>query len=329
MSWLISKALLDSYENSRCSQGQAVESLEVNSLAGEPSALLNVMHTQHPFSHRDKMTVAWNRSPFGAMYAPLTESRGADLLTWYREGFPVRTSQQQEREQESTEDVADSGEKWRVSFARWDHASCSWKTPHCLPLAGLDGFLETWPRWGLMLNGECLELPTWERTTEENESGFWPTPDTCAGGTGPSQIGRNQPRLQDAVKMWATPCARDWKEQTLSPAIASTHNKPGKSQQLTRQMSAECPELHGGTLNPNWVEWLMGWPVGWTALEPLETGKLASWLQAHSGFFQEGKEMSPEEMAAMGVTEGDRERMGKGNRRRIVNSVGITPNNLS
>lgn len=24
-----------------------------------------------------------------------------------------------------------------------------------------------------------------------------------------------------------------------------------------------------GSLNPDWVEWLMGWPVGWTALRPL------------------------------------------------------------
>ena len=25
-----------------------------------------------------------------------------------------------------------------------------------------------------------------------------------------------------------------------------------------------------GRLNPAWVEWLMGWPIGWTLLEPLE-----------------------------------------------------------
>jgi hypothetical protein len=27
----------------------------------------------------------------------------------------------------------------------------------------------------------------------------------------------------------------------------------------------------GGSLNPTWVEWLMGFPLGWTALEPSET----------------------------------------------------------
>ena len=27
----------------------------------------------------------------------------------------------------------------------------------------------------------------------------------------------------------------------------------------------------GGQLNPTWVEWLMGFPLGWTDLGPLET----------------------------------------------------------
>jgi DNA (cytosine-5)-methyltransferase 1 len=28
-----------------------------------------------------------------------------------------------------------------------------------------------------------------------------------------------------------------------------------------------------GSLNPTWVEWLMGWKLGWTDLKPLETDK--------------------------------------------------------
>jgi len=32
------------------------------------------------------------------------------------------------------------------------------------------------------------------------------------------------------------------------------------------------------SLNPQFVEWLMGWPIGWTASEPVETG-LSLWLQ--------------------------------------------------
>ena len=33
--------------------------------------------------------------------------------------------------------------------------------------------------------------------------------------------------------------------------------------------------------NPPFLEWLMGWPIGWTAIRPLETGKYQQWLDLH------------------------------------------------
>jgi len=38
----------------------------------------------------------------------------------------------------------------------------------------------------------------------------------------------------------------------------------------------------GGQLNPDWVEWLMGWPIGWTALEPLAMDKSHKWPRSPS-----------------------------------------------
>jgi len=36
-----------------------------------------------------------------------------------------------------------------------------------------------------------------------------------------------------------------------------------------------------GYLSPMWTEWLMGWPIGWTDLKPLETDKFRKWLRSH------------------------------------------------
>ena len=36
-----------------------------------------------------------------------------------------------------------------------------------------------------------------------------------------------------------------------------------------------------GRPSPTNHEWMMGWPIGWTDLKPLETGKYQSWLQQH------------------------------------------------
>ncbi len=38
------------------------------------------------------------------------------------------------------------------------------------------------------------------------------------------------------------------------------------------------------SLNPNWVEWLMGWPIGWTALKPLATDRFRQWRDSHGRY---------------------------------------------
>ena len=41
------------------------------------------------------------------------------------------------------------------------------------------------------------------------------------------------------------------------------------------------PEIfRGGLLNPMWCEWFMGTPIGWTALEPLETESFQQWSKS-------------------------------------------------
>jgi hypothetical protein len=41
------------------------------------------------------------------------------------------------------------------------------------------------------------------------------------------------------------------------------------------------PRRIGGTLNPEWCEWYMGWPIGWTGLGPLEMDGYRRWLLSH------------------------------------------------
>lgn len=46
----------------------------------------------------------------------------------------------------------------------------------------------------------------------------------------------------------------------------------------------------GGKLNPEFVEWMMGWPIGWTELKPLAMGRFHEWLQQHSPSLQKVEE---------------------------------------
>ncbi len=81
--------------------------------------------------------------------------------------------------------------------------------------------------------------------------------------------------------MWPTPNARDWKD-TMTGRAPPSRQKPGE-QTLGQRISALGET--SGQLNPDWVEsHLMGWPIGWTDLKPLGTGRLAEWLQSHGAY---------------------------------------------
>jgi hypothetical protein len=45
---------------------------------------------------------------------------------------------------------------------------------------------------------------------------------------------------------------------------------------LGRQLDAAPKKA--GLLNPQWVAWLMGWPVGWTSPDPMPEGDLEDWV---------------------------------------------------
>ena len=68
--------------------------------------------------------------------------------------------------------------------------------------------------------------------------------------------------LRAAVRMWPTPSAGDDRDRGClsTPAIKRRAEK-GKQLNLSMVVSEES-----GALNPDWVEWLMGFPVGWTNL---------------------------------------------------------------
>jgi hypothetical protein len=205
-------------------------------------------------------------SRFGMTFKPLTADRGEELLTLYLEGFPVRTSVSQAVAQDLTENDQGCGDTWRGWLAKYDPITSSWKTAQCSFIEDLNESSVTLPRSGITRDGLLWELPTLERHTNETGSGSWPTPqasDNRPRATANSTARRiklgKQVSLEAAVKFWPTPTAHNAKEG----GFPSEHNRN------TPTLSAQA----GGSLNPTWVEWLMGWPLGWTDLKPLATDK--------------------------------------------------------
>ena len=111
----------------------------------------------------------------------------------------------------------------------------------------------------------------------------WPTPNAWDGKRGPRSeehlaTKKGQITLVTAVKqaerdkLLPTPNARDWKDGKT----AGNRKSPGLGV-VAHQLETET----GGQLNPTWVEWLMGWPLGWSELKPLAMDKSPCALPPH------------------------------------------------
>lgn len=163
-----------------------------------------------------------------------------------------------------------------MPFASFDRDSVSWRTSQLSLLSRTSElFSETWPKAGMVCAGAAYRLRKWERRIIEIGSGYVPTP--RANENGDYQYDRGdkskpRPTLAGWVKMWPTPRASDG---MISKLRSKNTEHKGR---LEDAIALESP---GGYLSPMWVEWLMGWPIGWTGLEPLGMDKFQQWLQQH------------------------------------------------
>ncbi len=147
-------------------------------------------------------------------------------------------------------------------------------------------YLRTWKVKVTPQGRLVFQLRASVRTTKESESGLWRTPDNMAGGSNLPGIKKaldeghlkrpsGQPiqiRLEDQVReerLWPTPAAH---EGRLGYQRRDTGKKGTQKSLTTKVIDKEGGrEKTTGQLNPTWVEWLMGYPIGWTDLNVSET----------------------------------------------------------
>ena len=118
------------------------------------------------------------------------------------------------------------------------------------------------------------------------QSRLWPTPKATPSGPDFARAARAKSGGDDLVtavareELWPTPNAADGKGGRISPdAVILSGRRPSgaKAQRTLREairkkdLASDSPPPRAGALNPTWVEWLMGFPIGWTALRPSET----------------------------------------------------------
>lgn len=290
--------------------------------AGAPSVPSRSRSIRVTSSCNGSATESSTPSRSGTMSAPSTVDHGAERSMSSAADSHARTSAAPDADSASSEESgADCGESTRVSFARFDRATASWRTHQCSLFGGLELFSATWPRSGMMRRGRCYQLATAAHRTNERGCGSSqkiPTPrsnDAIDITINPksllaSSYDSQRNWLTAFVTKWPTPCRTDYKgagkagtfrdrlDYAAERGRTKSHHYPtprrkgmcggsGAWEQMGRLVSDgvmtdeerhQIGDRNGGRLNPDWVEWLMGWPIGWTALRPLATDRFRSWL---------------------------------------------------
>lgn len=145
-----------------------------------------------------------------------------------------------------------------------------------------------WGRSGTSASGTSCQLRIAVPHTEGSESGWWQGRtaawikcDSCEDyictihrthahdcDCPPIEEWKYNPYFARVI--WPTPAARDWK----GPSV----NTPARDcldfaveRGATKSKTYPAPPTTGGRLNPAFVEWLMGFPIGWTDCDALET----------------------------------------------------------
>jgi len=287
-------------------QEQEGESLVDICSGGEPFAPLRSKITHAEFYCNGKLMESYLDSLSGTMLPPLTVNLGEERSMSSQVDFPVKTSQSLALEQGLLDLEADSGKSSPGSSEKSGQDTFLSRTPRISRTRDWKSFWKTFGKWGTMRDGALSVLTMSVPHINVTASGLWPTPTTSEVVKIPAtanygQVGlNNHPRIRGYPTRDRIPKTHGGKStrQTFQTPTAmegadcgskwDALKKLDKGGRIQRQMATlqmpETIQTERAQLNPGWVEWLMGWPIGWTDLKPLEMGKFQQWLNSHGRF---------------------------------------------
>lgn len=207
-----------------------------------------------------KMSAASPQSSSHQMELPSMPSAG---------GSRARTSARPGKVLASKGIDRDYGVSAPALLANFDPKSFSWRTSQRCLVEDWTRFSETWPRSGLMRSGIAYQLPPLVPLTCGTVSGLLPTPrknDSQKRGNFDFENLRNG--FPAAVKRLFLPTIgkNEFKGSSRKRYRGSPHFRGAKMSEGLRICETDSIYLH-----PSFAEVVMGFPIGWTELEPQET----------------------------------------------------------
>jgi len=212
--------------------------------------------------------VSWMPHLFGRILKPCQWSRFEDELTLSLAATHANLSVSLEKEeQKKTKDI--SGLTSEKSSEQFDLFDVSLKTSKDTSTLDSEKSLATWKALITKRRGEYSARLKSAHLIREKGSSSWPTVRvSSANGASQKELSEGNPkrRLETEVLLWPTPTAH---EARLGYQDRSDPTKKGTQESLTTVVvnraggRSECL----GHLAPEFCEWLMGVPTGWTELD--------------------------------------------------------------
>lgn len=85
-----------------------------------------------------------------------------------------------------------------------------------------------------------------------------------------------RPSYQEARKrLWPTPRSAS----KNGGGIGLDGGSGARERVRSNEGEEALKQVTGGALNARWVEWLMGWPIGWASLEPVSLRTVSEWME--------------------------------------------------
>ena len=196
---------------------------------------------------------------------------------------PVSPSAKQDDDKaQMTQDTYSHG--FSKPLADYDPDTQSWRMFGDTFLWGELPLLQALPVSGMTRNGVLYQLPAWALRTDEIDCLLFPTPTAVMRpmeGNVRLYRAHVEAGLMTEEEANAILGKSVWEAQGKLPAKYPTMSANGMGntgsqmmlQKLVDEGSLTAEEKkamtagNGGRLNPEWIEWLMGFPTGWTDLE--------------------------------------------------------------
>lgn len=286
----------------------SADSISHSPLGCDPSPTVNLNPTHRPYSSAGWLTVD-SLSHLSGRTSQLSQSPTSPAPSISStEDSHARTSALQAAVSAWRASEADCFSRYEDSLPKSNRPLSFWKTSQPLGHVEQNEWGKNWPASGMIVAGRLYPLPKWElHISDRDGSSLLPTPTassygTNRGGGAQGREGKVRPSLEVIARqnLWPTPGASDGekggpgqalkgKPSLVAQAIKvsawptpTVHDSKGGNTPKTYGRHSESLAVsvassgHQGFLNPQFVEVMMGYCIGWTVLGASEM----QWFQS-------------------------------------------------